>query len=153
MVDRGWSVIRVDFQETFRPDIVADIRKLNLRNYRPDLIWGSPPCTEFSRVALPWIKDAVEPDMSLVEAFHNIVDELKPRWWILENVQGAVRYFGTPQFKSGPVKLWGRFPPIHCKVKPWKERLSSSQKEKRAKMPNNLSVAVAIACESTLPYR
>ncbi len=152
METRDWKVVRVDIDDGFKPDFVADVRELGLRNYKPDLIWGSPPCTEFSRVGFPWIKDATEPDMSLVEAFRRIVHELKPRWWILENVKGAVPYLGRPQFISNPIYLWGRFPPVHCKVGSWKMSQSGCQKEHRAKIPYNLSLAIATACESALPF-
>ncbi len=150
MTNRGWQVLTVDNEETFQPDVVADILRVSFRNYSPDLIWGSPPCTEFSRQGLPWIKDAPEPDMGLIEAFHRIVKELAPRWWILENVHGAVKYFGTPQFIGGPVKLWGRFPPINCNVGYWKRNTNWQRKDLRAKMPYNLSLAVALSCEGAL---
>lgn len=35
MRDRGWEVVR---------------------GRRPDLVWASPPCTEFSRESMPWTK-------------------------------------------------------------------------------------------------
>ena len=149
MIDRGWDVVRVDIEEKFRPDLVADVQVLALRGYRPDLIWGSPPCREFSKSWLPWFED-FEPDMKLVKAFHKIVEELAPKFWILENVQGAVQYLGRPQYKSGPVKLWGVFPPLNCGVKGWKVRLNSRREGDRARLPYNLSKAVAVACEGTL---
>jgi len=151
MKDRGWKVVTVELAEKFKPDIVADVCKLSFRNYKPDLIWGSPPCTEFSKSWMPWCED-IEPDMTLVEAFHKVVENLNPKWWVLENVQGAVKYMGKPQFISGPVRLWGVFPPVSCKVANWKEKLwGGTHQAERAKMPYNLSKAVAIACESVLP--
>jgi len=150
MYKRGWEVVKVDLDLTVKPDIAADIKNLTFRGYNPDLIWGSPPCVEFSRQGFPWIKGATEPSMDLVEAFHGIVSELNPRWWILENVQGAVKYFGNPQFVSGPVKLWGRFPPINCKVVYWKRKTDCQRKDLRAKMPYSLSKAVAISCEGAM---
>jgi len=150
MIDRGWDVIRLDIEEKFKPDLVGDIKRLPLKEYKPDLIWGSPPCTEFTKSWMPWCED-IDPDMSLVEAFYTVVDEIKPKWWILENVQGAVRYLGKPQFVSGPVRLWGVFPPVNCKVKPWKWHLwGGTHQAERAKMPYNLSKAVALACEGCL---
>jgi len=41
MKDRGWEVIRLDIKEKFKPDLVGDIKRLPLKEYKPDLIWGS----------------------------------------------------------------------------------------------------------------
>jgi site-specific DNA-cytosine methylase len=149
MVDRGWQVVRVDLEERFRPDVVGDVRSLSFREGSFDLVWGSPPCTEFSRAFMPWHED-LDPDMGLVEGVKRIVGEVKPRWWVIENVKGAQNYLGKAQFVSNPVYLWGSFPPLEVSLNGWKERLSSTRREERAKLPYKLSLAVARSCESAL---
>ncbi len=64
-----------------------DIRKLALADLPRDidLVVGSPPCTEFSYANRGGSGDIVEGLKDLVK-FLEVVDNLKPRWWALENV-------------------------------------------------------------------
>jgi len=50
--DHGWDVTTVDINPKFNPDIIADVNNLFLDG-KYDLIWASPPCTDYSRYALP----------------------------------------------------------------------------------------------------
>lgn len=89
---------------------------------RPDIIWASPPCLEFSQaysapasVANREGRD-FEPDMSLVFACQDLIEHIQPRHWIIENVVGAIKHF-TPHLgnyfqKVGPFVLWGRCPAL-----------------------------------------
>jgi hypothetical protein len=98
---------------------------------------------------MPWCKTGKPPDLSLYYACRRIVYESRPRFWIIENVKGAIWYFGKPAASCGPFFLWGFFPPIG-KVKletRKKESLSSSRAAERAKIPYALSLAVALAVE------
>jgi hypothetical protein len=104
---------------------------------------------------MPWSRTGREPDLSLVEATIRIVEETKPRFWILENVRGAVRWLdpilGKPRVILGPYFLWGFFPPlpsVYFRERIKKESLPSSAAAERAKIPYELSLAVAVACES-----
>lgn len=151
MRERGWQVITLDINPAFRADIVADVRFWSWTGQKPDLIWCSPPCTEFARESMPWCKTGKEPDLSIVNACKRIVAECKPRYWILENVRGAVRWLGKPSAIIGPFYLWGVFPDIgliqlHNFRK--KETYSSKQAQLRSKIPHELSLAIAIAIEN-----
>ena len=155
MKDRGWHVVRVDNDPSLRPDIVADIREWSWDGLRPDLIWASPPCEEFSREFMPWRRTGEEPDLSLVLAAKHIIDECQPRFWVIENVKGAVRWLnsilGPPRLVIGPYFLWGFFPDIgdvDTSEFPRKERMSSRCRRERAKIPYSLSQAFALACET-----
>lgn len=159
MKARGWRIITVDIDLRFQPDIVADLQTWSWHGERPDLVWCSPPCTEFSKFAMPcWYDPAAlpQPDMSLVVACKRIISECNPRFWIIENVRGAVPFFvpllGAPTEVHRPYFLWGYFPPLgnsgrklfRAKTK----KLSSSAKAERAKIPASLSLAVAMAIEN-----
>lgn len=37
---------------------------------------------------------------------------LRPRFWIMENVRGAIPFLGVPAQKIGPWCLWGYFPHV-----------------------------------------
>lgn len=151
MVDRGWEVVTVDIEPSFSPDILVDIRAWSYDGSKPDLMWFSPPCTEFAREFMPWCKTGKKPDMSVYIACKRIIAESQPRYWIIENVKGAVPYFGKPAAIVGPYYLWGFFPPLGNVryTAPKKESLSSSKSAERAKIPYSLSLAVALAVEKT----
>lgn len=150
MRERGWDVITVELDPRFAPDVVADIREYRYDGPPLDLIWASPPCTEFARESMPWCKTGQEPDLGLVAAALRVIAEARPRWWILENVRGAQAFLGPAKWVRNPVFLWGEFPAFDAEVKPWKERLGSRDVAKRAAMPAALSLAVAVAVEGTL---
>lgn len=136
----NWTVLRVDNNPllTGVPNTMMDnIKKLpgriksslNSRNEiqpgRIETIWASPPCREFSNAySSPksiWGRehglDSYEPDMSLLESAIEIINIVEPRYWIIENVVGSIRYFreylGEPRQIIGPYVLWGNFPILH----------------------------------------
>ncbi len=106
----GWRVVTVDLVRGCRPSIVADVRALPLAAERPpDVVWASPPCTEFSD-ANPGRPP--RPSLELVVATLEAVRWLRPRFWVMENVRGAIPWLGIPVQKVGPWCLWGYFPPL-----------------------------------------
>jgi site-specific DNA-cytosine methylase len=154
MIARGWTVITLDNDPTSKPDIVADLRNWSWTGNRPDLIWTSPPCTEFARESMPWCRTGRQPDMSIVLAAARIVHQTQPRYWVIENVRGAIRHFrphlGRPRQIIGPFYLWGFFPPLTVNLDAFrkKESYSSRQRAQRARIPMAISDALAHAIES-----
>ena len=55
---------------------------------RPDLLVGGPPCTAFSKSGfwLEWKRDGVDPAASLLQAYTAVLEQARPRFFILENV-------------------------------------------------------------------
>jgi len=110
-----------------------------------DVIWASPPCTDFSTAGC-WRNGRPDnPDMRLVEACRAIIDYLKPRTWVIENVHGACRYFrplmGEHRQKVEAFYLWGNFPHL---VLPsgWSHRKTDVRcPDRRAEIPLPLSEA------------
>lgn len=149
MRDRGWDVVTLDNDPRFGCDITADLSTWHYHGPRPDLVWISPPCTEFARESMPWCRTGALPDMTLIAAARRIVVEIGPRYWILENVRGAVPYLGPAREIHGPFFLWGYFPSLGrplLRMRP-KESYSSDQRAERAMIPRALSEAVAAAIE------
>ncbi len=166
-----WEVVGVDHRDELDPDVCADISSWTYSGPRIDLVWASPPCAEFAKTDKRcWYPDAPAPSMALVEAALRIIEAVKPRWWLLENVRGARRWFasypelGAPVLQSPPLYLWGRPPPGLLLPSPGaghKEyqsrrssdaralRLSSDDRRRqlRAVVPYCISYAVARACE------
>jgi hypothetical protein len=152
MKQRGWDVITLDYDARFNCDITADVRDFHYTGLRPDLIWASPPCDEFAREFMPWCATGKTPSTDLVEACWRIIQEVRPRYWVIENVKGSVKYIsailGQPAYVCNPFYLWGNFHDIsHVHVKSHKEKLSSSRAAERAMIPLELSWAMASAIE------
>lgn len=149
--DAGWEVVTVDHDPQHGADVVADLTAWSWDGERPALVWASPPCEAFSRTSMPWCRPAPEPSLALVRAALRVVRESRPRYWVLENVRGAVPYLrpllGEPRVVAGPFHLWGYFPPFRLDVPPFKERLSSTRRVERAAVPYALSEALLRAIE------
>jgi hypothetical protein len=152
MRDRGWRVVRLDIEGKYGPDVVGDVRSFTWGGVRPDLVWASPPCIEFSRESRAWTATHRLPDFSLVGGCLRVIRECKPRFWILENVKGAVRWFGPPQAIVGAFYLWGRFPMLgSVRGSSWKaKRQRPDDAAWRAAIPYRLSWCVARAVELQL---
>jgi len=122
----GWSVLRIDNNPLLGGvpyTIIKDITKMKVTPYPDatmDVIWASPPCREFSlgynspRSIAQRGGEDYEPDMSLVLKAIEIIDIIKPKYWIIENVVGSIKYIepilGKPRQIIGPYVLWGNFP-------------------------------------------
>jgi hypothetical protein len=161
MKERGWEVITVDIIPAFNPTIISDIRDFHYAGLRPDLIWASPPCVEFSKASFPmsWAcnrNHPPAPDVGLMLAAKRIIEEAKPRYWVIENVRGARPFFepilGAPRKITGSRVLWGHFPIFDCDPAggdKWRLPPSEDRAAKRALIPHQVSRALALAIEQT----
>jgi len=80
-------VISVDFDPQWNPTILTDIRKWNYSNYDQDtfdIIWASPPCTEFSRAKTVGVRD-LQSANDIVATTLEIIDYMKPKIYFIEN--------------------------------------------------------------------
>ena len=162
--DRGHTVVTVDNEKKFNPVICKDIIKLEKKDFNGydfDIILASPPCTEFSKSTMPksWTsvkKYGCNPNLLLLAKTVLLIQELNPKWWVIENVRGAVPYFdlliGKPIKKVGSRYLWGNFPvidvlPTHGK---WKLPPSENRAALRSLIPYNLSLAICNVCENII---
>lgn len=137
---------------------------------RPTVIWASPPCLEFSMAyAAPGPKAARDgrldwkPNMSIVEACWEIIEFSHPRYFVVENVQGASPWF-LPEFGRwkqhiGSFFLWGNFPQINLPSGWTHEKREGDtwsddplRANKRALIPLELSEAFldAVSMQTTL---
>lgn len=101
---RGHEVYSSDITDFGGIDYVCDILEFDVKRlpFAPDVIWASPPCTGFSVAAIGhhWTggKGAYIPKtetarlgIQLLEKTFQIVEELKPRFWFIENPRGLMR--------------------------------------------------------------
>ena len=98
----GWEVVSVDmiFNATHKCDIMDFDYKQYPKDYF-DIVWGSPPCTSYSRLQDSWIgrkrnnkiftKQDIEEMMNesdkLVIKTLEIINYFKPSLWFMENPQ------------------------------------------------------------------
>ena len=107
----GWEVYTVDWEKKFEPTLCADIGSLTKEDIIelcggvPDVVWMSPDCTSYSVAAIRYhrkkneVTGELEP-VSDYAAFCDtvnshiidvIVNELKPKYFFIENPRGGMR--------------------------------------------------------------
>src|SRR5688572_22563890 len=91
MVRAGWNVLGVDVvarPENPAPVILRDVAELEASELgRPDWLHASPPCQRFSLARASRVHDPpTEDDLALLKAALKLRDQLKPRFWSVENV-------------------------------------------------------------------
>lgn len=148
--ERGHMVVGVDIVPP--ADVISDLSKGVPIRGRIDVLLASPPCTEFSRESMPWIRTGNAPSMELVDAAFGAIEDLKPSFWCVENVRGAVKWFKTaPTCRIGSRYLWTNIliPSIDHGVAYGKERLwpSKDRARLRSEIPKAISDAICYACE------
>ena len=94
---KGYTTLTVDIE---RADITKDIREVTpeeiierLGGY-PDIIWASPPCTQFSiaSVSTHW-KNKKPPSEGVELLSHalRLIMQLQPKYYFIENPMGMMR--------------------------------------------------------------
>jgi hypothetical protein len=122
-----WEVISVDKREEFtvddgdttktvevEHDYVCDIRALEAGDFEHefDVVLASPPCPTYSMAAISDHRpddsensaDAVNAD-SLLRHLYNLIKELNPQWWWVENPRGKMRKLPPFYEPSGTITL------------------------------------------------
>jgi len=156
--------------------IQANMLKLKGQNFRGyDVIWGSPPCREFSNLAIiararlarnqkgQWkTPPNLANGMKLVYSFLTFTAFAKPKIWIMENVANLERYLpllkpialGVKIGKGKRHVFYGNLKPfllVEDRSKEACEKIKSPIKSwERAKIPLSLSRTFAKACKEVL---
>jgi len=94
-----WEVVTIEINKKQKPSICGDVRYLPLRkDIKPDCLLASPPCQRFSIACPEWPKIGIKKAMELVGAVFEAVAWLNPKYWLVENPAGRLRWFlGTPK--------------------------------------------------------
>lgn len=95
----GWKTFTVDFNKKFKPDLVCDMLYFNksmLGKFKPDVIWASPPCETFSMCGHNYYMGYPTNakcyiGLALVYKTLEIIRELKPKYWFIENPRAGLR--------------------------------------------------------------
>ena len=85
---RGHKTFTIDFDEKYNPDLCVDILELKTDQlpFQPDVIWASPPCTEYSKAKSIGKRNIAYANKLVLKTL-NIINELKPAYWLIENPQ------------------------------------------------------------------
>ena len=194
---RGHECFTVDWDKGFSPTLCADIGTLtaqdviNLCGGVPDVIWASPDCTTYSVSAISYHREReANGNLKAVTDYARICDEinthlvelikeLNPRYWFIENPRGAMRKMdfmkGLPRFtvtycqygetRQKPTDLWTNHPnpqfkppckkgsPCH-EAAPRGARTGTqglANKVERARIPSLLCEHIVKICEDNAP--
>jgi DNA (cytosine-5)-methyltransferase 1 len=88
--DAAVELYRKNFKE--HPIIKADLESADvedeIREYKPEIIIGGPPCQDFSSAGK---RDETLGRANLTKRFAIIISELKPKFFLMENVDRAIK--------------------------------------------------------------
>jgi len=126
----GFDVIRVDNNPLLSevPNMfIEDVYKIepfNISGRGIDYIHAGPTCHEFSLAFNAPRSKAIHSGAAasysptegirLVQRCKDIIEQLQPRYWSVENVRGSIKFLtpilGEPRLIVGPYVYWGNFP-------------------------------------------
>ena len=129
----GHRVYTSDNQDFEKIDQVCDIFNFDVNKlpYAPDVVWTSPPCTSFSVASIGhhWNKDntpkteKAELGVAIVKKTIEIIEQLRPKYWFIENPRGKLRkldfmqdfqrktvtYCSYGDMRMKPTDIWTNF--------------------------------------------
>ena len=91
----GWEVISLDIECKFAPTHLCDIHEFDETMYpcnHFDMVWASPPCTQFSVAKTVGERDIIVVGASaIVKRAREIIQYYNPAHWVIENPVGFLR--------------------------------------------------------------
>jgi len=132
--EKGDECFTIDIEKRFNPTLCIDIMDFKvemLNGFKPDMIWASPPCQCFSVASIGsnWIgnyqpkRKETKEAIKIIKKTIQIIKELKPKYWIIENPRGVLRkmdfmkelpkttvcYCKYGDTRMKPTDLWNNF--------------------------------------------
>lgn len=95
---------------SFRLNFHCDVWQRDIREIwslpKCDVLIGSPPCPHFSEANRNFTG---EPDVSIVNDFFRIVELVKPKYWVVENVIGVLDYIDKYDYQILQANQFGLY--------------------------------------------
>jgi len=88
----NWDIAVEAYEKNIGRCINKDIEKFTGKEGECHILIGSPPCQTFSKANI----NTRDLDLSLTYEFLRIVDEIKPKAWIMENVPDVYKLVKAP---------------------------------------------------------
>ena len=92
--EQGHIVYTIDNNPKCNPDKCIDILKLKIKDipFKPDFIWASPPCTDYSHAKRTGTSFIELSNMLVIKTI-SLILALKPKYWVIENPQTGTLKF------------------------------------------------------------
>ena len=90
----GHQTFTIDNNPKCNPDLCIDILKLNVKDllFKPDFIWASPPCIDYSHAKRTGTSFIELSNMLVIKTI-SLILALKPKYWVIENPQTGTLKF------------------------------------------------------------
>lgn len=148
----GCRVVGVDVEpQDDYPDgaafIQADVRTLRAHELRlgetPFAVIGSPPCQPFSSMRPDRVEPPAPIGYELMVSVLRLVGELRPTFWGVENVAGALKWWeptlGKPDLRDRPYYIWGNLPRAFRAQGPYPSKFEHRDPGRRSEIPAKLA--------------
>lgn len=91
---RGHEVFTIEIDKKFNPNLCKDVLRVELKDipFKPDVIWASPPCTDYSHAKRKGVSYIELSNMMVIKTL-SLILALKPKFWIIENPQTGTLKF------------------------------------------------------------
>lgn len=117
MKNKGFNTFTIDIEKKFNPDLVKDIEFLEVKDFpynHINYLWASIPCQAFSissvskhfNIDKTPKSDFAKKSLVLMDKTIEIIKEVKPDFWFIENPRGLMRKILPQKLKDNNINFY-----------------------------------------------